>query len=325
MPLRLNTADLKYTLHKTTNLSVVDPIQALFKPIAHILEADITQRRTVTKSYPDVIMRAYTLNIYYESVFIMTNPLDNDELPQITLDEEDRRGRAKTSTAKVANSKNISSQRNPGNSQVSNSGGKRLATFAVLIALASVGAAGWLFQQLQIQVERANSAEERIAGLESKLSATGEEIGDTTVALQIKVTELSNKSNELWEQMDKLWASAWRRNQKDITDLTSKVEDQLASLNNNISAVTSSTNINTSSVADARSQVENLTSEVLSLNVQLERAAATDASTRRDLQNTTEKLSLLEQRNAALVTQISQLENEIRTIATKLATAGAAP
>ena len=209
MPLRLNTADLKYTLHKTTNLSVVDPIQALFKPIAHILEADITQRRTVTKSYPDVIMRAYTLNIYYESVFIMTNPLDNDELPQITLDEEDRRGRAKTSTAKVANSKNISSQRNPGNSQVSNSGGKRLATFAVLIALASVGAAGWLFQQLQIQVERANSAEERIAGLESKLSATGEEIGDTTVALQIKVTELSNKSNELWEQMDKLWASAW--------------------------------------------------------------------------------------------------------------------
>ena len=325
MPLRLNTADLKYTLHKTTNLSVVKSIQALLKPIAHIFETDITQRRTVTKSYPDVIMRAYTLNIYYESVFIMTNPLDNDELPQITLDEEDRRGRAKTSTAKVANSKNNSSQRNPGNSQVSNSGGKGLATFAVLIALASVGAAGWLFQQLQIQVERANSAEERIAGLESKLSATGEEIGDTTVALQIKVTELSNKSNELWEQMDKLWASAWRRNQKDITDLTSKVEDQLASLNNNISAVTSSTNINTSSVADARSQVENLTSEVLSLNVQLERAAATDASTRRDLQNTTEKLSLLEQRNADLVTQTKQLENEIRTIATKLATAGAAP
>jgi chromosome segregation ATPase len=255
----------------------------------------------------------------------MTNPLDNDDLPQITLDEEDRRGRAKTSAAKVENSKTKSSQHNPADSQVSNSSGKGLATFAVLIALASAGAAGWLFQQLQIQVERANSAEDRIAGLESKLSATGEEIGDTTVALQIKVTELSNKSNELWEQMDKLWASAWRRNQKDITDLTSKVEDQIASLKNNISAVTSSTNINISSVADARSQVENLTSEVLSLNVQLERAAATDASTRRDLQNTTEKLSLLEQRNAALVTQTKQLENEIRTIATKLATTGAGP
>jgi chromosome segregation ATPase len=270
-------------------------------------------------------MLGYTITIYYELVFIMTNPLDNDDLPQITLDEEDRRGRAKTSAAKVENSKTKSSQHNPADSQVSNSSGKGLATFAVLIALASAGAAGWLFQQLQIQVERANSAEDRIAGLESKLSATGEEIGDTTVALQIKVTELSNKSNELWEQMDKLWASAWRRNQKDITDLTSKVEDQIASLKNNISAVTSSTNINISSVADARSQVENLTSEVLSLNVQLERAAATDASTRRDLQNTTEKLSLLEQRNAALVTQTKQLENEIRTIATKLATTGAGP
>ena len=66
-------------------------------------------------------------------------------------------------------------------------------------------------------------AEQRILQLENKLSATGEEIGESTVALQVKVTELTNKTNELWEQMDKLWASAWRRNQQEIADLGDRV------------------------------------------------------------------------------------------------------
>lgn len=255
----------------------------------------------------------------------MSNPQDNDDLPQITLDEEDRRGRTQVSSSSSGKATAKPSQQSQNAVQTSGGGGgKGLAVFALLIALASAGGAGWLFMQLQIQLERAENAEGRIAELESKLSATGEEIGDTTVALQIKVTELSNKSTELWEQMDKLWASAWRRNQKDIGDLASKVDDQVASLKNNVTGVTSTSNSNTSSIADARSQVENLNSEVLSLNVQLERAAATGGSTRRDLQAATEKLTMLEQRSASLVTRINQLENEIRTIATRVASSGTA-
>lgn len=252
----------------------------------------------------------------------MSNPQDNDDFPQIKLDDEDRRGRQQSSQTKKDKDAINARQQSP--SATPPSGGKGLAVFALLIALAGVGAAGWLFHQFQLQLERAENAENRILELENKLSATGEEIGDTTVALQVKVTELSNKTNELWEQMDKLWASAWRRNQKDITDLTSKVDDQIASLRKNVSGVTSSSTSNTSSIADTRSQVENLASEVLSLNVQLERAAATSGASRRDLQAATEKLTLLEQRNAALVTRINQLENEIRTIATRVATTTAA-
>lgn len=256
----------------------------------------------------------------------MSNPQDNDDLPQITLDEEDRRGRAQVSSSSSGNAKKGKApQQNQSSAPAPSGGGKGLAVFAILLALGSAGAAGWLFQQFQIQLERAENAESRIAGLENKLSATGEEIGDTTVALQVKVTELSNTTSELWEQMDKLWASAWRRNQKDISDLTSKIDDQIASLKNNVSGVTSTANSNTSSVADARSQVENLNSEVLSLNVQLERAAATGGATRRDLQAATEKLNLLEQRNAALVTRINQLESEVRTIATKVVSSPTTP
>lgn len=255
----------------------------------------------------------------------MSNPQDNDDLPQIMLDEEDRRGRAQVSSSTSGKAKVKPGPQSQSAPHASSGSGKGLAIFALVLALGSAGAAGWLFQQLQLQIERAENAENRIAGLESKLSATGEEIGDTTVALQIKVTELSNKSNELWEQMDKLWASAWRRNQKDIGDLASKVDDQVASLKNNLTTATSTSNSNTSSIADARSQVENLNSEVLSLNVQLERAAAASGASRRDLQTATEKLSLLEQRNATLVTRINQLENEIRNIATRLASSAGTP
>ena len=39
------------------------------------------------------------------------------------------------------------------------------------------------------------------------LSATGEEIGESTVALQVKVTELTNKTNDFWDK----WISCGRQ------------------------------------------------------------------------------------------------------------------
>jgi chromosome segregation ATPase len=252
----------------------------------------------------------------------MSNSRDRDDIfPQIKLDVEDRRTRQTATSSAPTASANPSATSAP---VASSGGGKGLATFALLLALASAGAASYLFYELRMQMDRAVNAEQRIAELENKLSATGEEIGDTTVALQVKVTELSNRTNELWDQMDKLWASAWRRNQKEIQDLDSKVDDQVASLRNNVTRVTSTSTSNASSIADARSQVENLNNEILSLSVQLERAAAESGSSRRDLQAATETLTMLEQRNASLVTRMNQLENEIRSIATQMATSSAA-
>lgn len=243
---------------------------------------------------------------------------NNDDFPQIKLDEEDRRGHQQK--AVPAKGKATASATSSGVN--SGSGGNSLATFALILALGAGGAAVYLYMQLQTQLSLAQSAEARIADLENRLSATGEDLGESTVALQVKVSELSNRTEELWEQMDKLWASAWRRNQKELGDLTTKVDEQVASLLSTTANNASAGSTNKQSIDDLLVQVDSLASEVLSLNVQLERASVSSGSTQRDLKAATEKLALLEQRNAALITRLNQMETEVRNLATKIASSG---
>jgi chromosome segregation ATPase len=251
----------------------------------------------------------------------MTNPND-DDLPRITLDEEDRRGYQQKNSPNASKGSNKSTRTI---APAQSNGGSGLATFALLVALASGSGAGYLYWQLQQQTIAANAAEARIQELENKLSATGEEMGESTVALQVKVTELSNRAEELWGQMDKLWASAWRRNQKEITELGEKLDDEVASLKSTTSALSSSSNSTSQTLTDIRAQTETMASELLAINVQLERASANSGSNKRDVQQATEKLRLLEQRNAAMVTRVNQIENEIRDLATRMASSGGTP
>ena len=154
--------------------------------------------------------------------------------------------------------------------------------------------------------------------LENKLSATGEEIGESTVALQVKVTELSNKTNELWEQMDKLWASAWRRNQKEIADLGDRVGNVQTALNKNIGSVSDDVNAQAAAIGSVKNQLASLADELLAVNVQLEQAANDKQSAQQSVRNLSDKLSVLEQRNTTLSGRLTSLENEIREIATKV-------
>lgn len=251
----------------------------------------------------------------------MTNQHD-DDLPRIMLDEEDRRGYQNKSKPSGATKAGAPSPQTPA---PSSGGGKGLTVFALLIALAASGGAGYLFMQLEQQKIAAQSAEQRIADLENRLSATGEDLGESTVALQVKVSELSNRAEELWEQMDKLWASAWRRNQKEIGELDTKVDEQVDSLKQTTTRLSSSSQQTLQQMQALSAQVDNVASELLSLNVQMERSAATSGETQRDLNSATEKLRLLEQRNAALLTRVNQLETEIRSLATRMASAGTTP
>ncbi|WP_100640704.1 hypothetical protein [Alteromonas facilis] len=248
---------------------------------------------------------------------------NDDELPRIMLDEEDRRGYQQKGKPSTAGTESVSS---PSVAPAPTSGGgSGLAVFALLLALGAGGAAGYLYTQLQAQLATAQAAEARIADLENRLSATGEEMGESTVALQVKVSELSNRAEELWDQMDKLWASAWRRNQKEIGDLGTKLDEQVASLRSTANSANQTANNNKTSLNSMTTQLESVASEMLAINVQLERLSATNGETNRDLQSTTEKLRLLEQRNAALVTRIGQIETEIRDLATRMASGGATP
>jgi len=173
-----------------------------------------------------------------------------------------------------------------------------------------------------MQKVQAEKAEERIAQLENKLSATGEEIGESTVALQVKVTELSNKSAELWEQMDKLWASAWRRNQKEIADLGDRVSNVQKGINENISSVDADVKSQASQLGALKNQLASLADELLALNVQLEQASSDKQANERTIKNLNDKISVLEKRNNTLSGRITGLESEIREIATKVVSSG---
>lgn len=84
--------------------------------------------------------------------------------------------------------------------------------FITVALIAGAVACAWAFQ-LQAQLERAgallNQYEKRIADLEDRLSDTDESVSQSGVAMQVKI-------KELYFEVDKLWASAWRKNKADI-------------------------------------------------------------------------------------------------------------
>jgi len=106
-----------------------------------------------------------------------------------------------------------------------------LVWFTLVLVLIAGGVSGYLYTKLL-------KSNDRIAQLEMRLSEAGESMDQSSATLGLKLKELTQKTNELWEQMDKLWASAWRRNQSeiaglrdDIKGLTKKATDLSSSLN----------------------------------------------------------------------------------------------
>lgn len=249
----------------------------------------------------------------------MANNSKNDDFPTIRLDEEDRRdyqAKKQAAPSKAPAQSSLSSTSSA--SQAPSSGNGIWITFVALIALVACGGCYYLYTLLEQQKAVALEADKRIMQLENKLSATGEEIGESTVALQVKVTELTNKTAELWEQMDKLWASAWRRNQKEIADMGDRIGNVQTALNNNISGVSDEIKAQEAAMGSVRNQLASIADELLAVNVQLEQALGDKESAQQSVRNLTDKISVLEQRNTTLSGRISSLENEIRDIATKV-------
>lgn len=87
--------------------------------------------------------------------------------------------------------------------------------FITLSLVVAAVACAWAWQ-LQLELERSTqiqlSYEARIADLEDRLSDTDEGMSQSTTAMAVKI-------KELYSEVDKLWASAWRRNKAKIADL----------------------------------------------------------------------------------------------------------
>lgn len=103
-------------------------------------------------------------------------------------------------------------------------GGNTLLALFMIVVTGAAGYSSWWFYQNDLKTQAfIKSSELRIVELENQLSVTGEEMGESTGAMKVRLEKLTIRTEELWGQMDKLWASAWRKNQADIATLNSKV------------------------------------------------------------------------------------------------------
>lgn len=133
----------------------------------------------------------------------MSNQQSDDHIPAIVLEQEDIK--SKNVTDKSLDKEIVQEHKTT-----------KSPVFPIILTLIMFSICAWfLNKQNDLLIESQN----RIESLESQLSATGEEMGSSAVAMQVKVKDLSEKTTELWKQMDKLWASAWRRNQNEIGEL----------------------------------------------------------------------------------------------------------
>nr|WP_136249611.1 hypothetical protein [Ningiella ruwaisensis] len=216
------------------------------------------------------------------------------------------------------------------NTQTSGSGGsgsstgKGLFILVLVVALIACAFSAYLFTELQKSQQTIVENQNRLQSLENRLSATGEEIGNSTVALQVKLTELSEKTEELWDQMDKLWASAWRRNQAEIKELNSDVVSLKTNVDTKLDDVLKKANGAQSSVAQLATRIDSLNSKIteqannlLAAKVEFESFTDANSSQNSQIRELQEKILLLEKRNTNLLQELNALEAKVDELVVK--------
>lgn len=207
-------------------------------------------------------------------------------------------------------------------SETSQSSGSTV--FANVVAIGALGLAGYLFYIQQQTSFLLENSSERIQILENRLSTTGEEIGNSTVELQVRVGELTEKTETLWEQMDKLWASAWRRNQQEIQAATSSIKNLQRETNKLIADLKTEVTDNDSSLNKLQTRIEGASAklnsqanDILSVTVMQEEIQQAETTRNQSLRQMAEKLILLEKRNTSLLQEIQKLEKKVDELAKK--------
>jgi hypothetical protein len=185
----------------------------------------------------------------------------------------------------------------------------------IFIYLFIAGAGYWLYQENIKTNAIIASAEQRIADLEHQLSATGEEMGESAVEMKVRIETLGKTSDKLWEEMDKLWASAWRRNQSEIktlqkdnkllTDLSVTQGKTLVATNTTVNEVNNK-QVATEFSIDALK--EKLTENIKNLSLEL--SAIESNSQRRDKQQIAlaSRVTQLSEQNKKLLLKVESLE-----------------
>jgi chromosome segregation ATPase len=163
-----------------------------------------------------------------------------------------------------------------------------LLLLAIIVGVTSY----WSYQQYEVLQQ----AQSRITDLESRLSATGEDMDQSAAALQIKVSELSVRTEDLWEQMDKL--------NKTVMALKASTEESAKSLN-------SGTANNNTSIGLLNEQSENQANLLKQLNTQFSQVSNVDANFEQQIASLREKLISTALANNDLTNQIDDLRRRV--------------
>lgn len=240
------------------------------------------------------------------------------EIPNITLDQD----QVKTSHSSRSNQ----NDNHLNNAELAPSKGSSGTNtfFTVIIYVALAGASWFFYQENQKLQTIITQSENRILSLENQLSATGEEMGESTIALKTKLEAISEKTEKLWLEMDKLWASAWRKNQSEIKDLrsssvkqattnknTTQKFNELSKAINNVNDKMTSTEFNMNALSDQITAANNIQTKISALNTQL--STLEERSSGRDSQQmeVATNVNQLEMSVNILLERIEKLEKSI--------------
>jgi len=233
-----------------------------------------------------------------------TEPLD--DMPKIRLEKDDLESFHRT---RAQSTKKSSKKNNLPDEPYSAPNSPSWFTISLLL-VAIVGAAGyWSFQQYKVLQQ----AQIRITDLESRLSATGEDMDQSAAALQIKVSELSVRTEDLWEQMDKLWASAWRRNQTEIGELSKTVSVLRISSEKSTANLTNEAANNGTTIGLLKEQSESQGNLLKQLNEQFSQINNVNTGFEQQLASLREKLISTALANNNLTNQVSDLSKKMST------------
>jgi len=190
----------------------------------------------------------------------------------------------------------------------------RLVATVSLVVAAVACAWAWQLEerltQTGFQLER---YEERIGELEARLSDTDEGLSQNTAAMAVKI-------KELYSEVDKLWASAWRRNKARLDEIegtNSNQGESIAALKKDVAAA----NSDLARLKGVTGDLERLMANAKANQAQVERVADTlnrlDLEMNRLAKRVEANEGWVESINAfrrQVNASISQLEGSVRTL-----------
>lgn len=205
------------------------------------------------------------------------------------------------------------------------------ALWLCILSIIGFSVGGYTLHQQNLKTQaKLFASEQRIIELERALSATGEEMGESAGAIKAKLNAITERTDELWTQMDKLWASAWRRNQSEIKKLreqTAALENSQSQQNKTQSNAASSIKSLSDNQADMTlklsllqeqlDEAQSIKSQLTALNADIDKLKS-QAQTRDSKQlEIGGSIAQLEMTQSALVEQLERLETKLASAPSK--------